>query len=101
VACVFGHRPKRQKHVNALNVAVVIPPRRDLKTTNQSILEKIHSFENWNVTNFILNQIRGPDLKTTNQSILEKIHSFENWNVTNFILNQIRGPARDKRDFRS
>jgi hypothetical protein len=28
-------QPKRQKHVSALIVAVVIPPRRDLKTTNQ------------------------------------------------------------------
>ena len=34
-AFLFGHRPKRQKHVSALIVAVVIPPRRDLNTTNQ------------------------------------------------------------------
>jgi hypothetical protein len=30
----IGHRPKRQKHVSDLIVAIVIPPRRDLKTTN-------------------------------------------------------------------
>jgi hypothetical protein len=35
VACLLGHRPKKQKHVSALNVAVVDPPWRDLKTTNR------------------------------------------------------------------
>ena len=33
VAWISGQRPERQKHVSALNVAVVIPPWRDLKTT--------------------------------------------------------------------